>query len=770
MALERRSGLCYSFGTLLLVASAAAPAMSPLEDEEMAAFTGQDGISINIDAGSQISAEEIEWRMDDATPQSAALLIQDLQASLQSGPGFTGAGFEVDVGGDGADGYLVVRGSWSGLQARIGALGHSFYRDNAPLVLGEPDRTVDRSVGIFGIESTGSLTMGGVSGLLNYGNPADPSTAQSVFDLTSQGEVFYRQSTGFGAPEISFGQLDFGFRFTDGAGNPGLGRFGIYNDRLTIAGDNLDFDLNFDLFFAPSTVTEFDKASRLPMIVFGWEGGIENAEISIGSGGIGTGSSVDASIPAVFAGLQYFNYEGQYGTRTQGLNIDAQWDYSEDFRFILGQASGDRIRVDFFDWRRMGAGTAGEAAYDFRLPIILDAIGPGAGAGGLCFGGSLPSSGSLTSASCGVVGGQFYNVPPKDSALAVVIRDGGLHAYNTQALVNDVDGFGTPVVDRFNWSLLYTFGKIDANLYFYPDGGYDAVTDKYAGALRSDVLLTIQSPGYWRAAQANFDPAVDPGIDPNARARWATNTHFLVADTDINKVAVGLNPSQAQLDAREEFGIGILNADLLWRVDDFVISLVGNTPAPTADPNSSDFYVSNADIPGVWLQSDNLARYQFRGLFGGGNLNDLSDPARISLIDVNIETDQFIFVLGPPRLPGEEYVAFDALLNFTGGNPADIFDGAYLTLAEPSQPSAFVGLTNVDGRIAWTDGRVQLSGNLSTASGRPELTIANQLLIGSTAFAGDPLRADVNLGMDRLGTIVIPSAHISSSLSLTPQN
>lgn len=770
MSSLRRNTLRYVFGVLLVATSAALPAMSPLADDEMSSFVGQDGISINIEPGAQISADEIEWRMDAVTPQSAALLIQDLEASLQTGPGFTGAGFEVDVGSDGSEAYMVVRGSWSGLQAKIGALGHSYHRDTAPLVGGEPDRTQDRSVGMFGIESTGSLTMGGKGGLLSYGNPADPATAQSIFDLTSQGEVFYRQSTGVGAPEISFGQLDFGFRFTDGAGNPGVGRFGIFNDRLTIAGDNLDFDLNFDLFFAPSTVTDFDKASRLPMIVFGWEGGIRNAEISIGAGGIGLGVSVDASIPAVFPGLQYFNYKGQYGPRSEGLNIDAQWDFSDDFRFILGQASGDRIRVDFFDWRRMGAGTPGEAAYDLRIPLILDAIGPGAGPGGLCFGGSQPTSGSLTSASCGVVGGQFYNIPPKNNALAVVIREGGLHAYNTQALVNDVDAFSNPVVDRFNWSLLYTFGKIDANLYFYPDGGFDAVTNKYAGALRSDVLLTIQSPGYWRAAQANFDSARDPGIDPDARSRWATNTHFMIADTDINKVALGLNPTQAQLDSREAFGIGILNADLFWRVDDFVISLVGNTPAPTADTNSSDFYRSDSNFPGLWLQTDNLARYQFRGLFGGGNLNDLSEPARIALIDVNIVTDEFIFVLGPPREPGAEYVAFDALLNFTGGDPLDIFDGSYLTLAEPSQASAFFGLTNVDGRIAWQDGRVQLSGNQTTASGRPELTIANQLLIGSSAFGGDPLRADINLGMERLGSIVIPSAHISSSISLTPQN
>ena len=725
-------------------------ALTPLEDTEMSGVTGQDGLTVSLESGSTLAMDQLEWRMDAGTANQASLLLRAVEATLVGG-----ASINMDVGGDGTEAYMMVRGSWTDLQARLGSLGHS---------------NLDRSVGIFGIESSGSLTFGNFGGPLNFGNEADPSTARSVFDLNTVADIYYRQSTGVGAPEISFGDLTLGFRFTDGAGGEGFGRFGTTADGLTMQADFMDFDLNFDLFFSPSTTQEFDAASRLPMILFGWEGGLENARISVGSGGIGYGSSADLAIDPTGT-LQFFNYGGQYSAASDGLNIKTQWDFGPNFTWILGQAAGDRIRVDFFDWRRLGAGTVGEAAYDLRIPIYMDAINAVQGGGGICFGGNIPTSGSLTAASCTSVGGQLANVAPKDNNLAVLIRDGGMHAYNTQVRLNDVVG-GVPVIDRFNWSLFYTFGKIDANLYFYPNGVYDAATQEYAGGLRSDVLVAIQSPGYWAAAQSRF-AGYTPGLLPghpdylkNPANRWATNTHFLIADTDINRVAIGPNPSQAQLDARQAFGIGILNADLLWRVDDFEITLVGDTAPPTGNTASSDYYRIVSDFagpqaPGLRLSTSNLAKYQFRGLFGGGNLNNLSDPVRISLLDVNLETDEFVFILGPPRNPGEQYVAFDALLNFNSN--------AYVSLAEPSSPTASVSLRNVQGQIAWVDGRVELESSATTSDGRPRLTIANDLLIGSTAFGGGALRGDVNFGADRLGSLVIPSAQIRSTLSLTPQ-
>ncbi len=740
-------------------------ALVPLHDEEMSGITGQDGLVVDLAAGNSQTIREVEWRMDDATAESAALLLQHVSLDLVNG-----AQFSLDVGGDTitgtGDGYVIVQGSWTDLQARIGALGHSHYRDNAPLVMGQPDRTVDRSVGILGLESTGFLNMGGVGSFLNFGDEMFPATAQSLFELVSMGYIFYLQSTGIGAPELSFANFLFSTRITDSLGNPGFGRAGFTPDGLTLKADYMDFDLNFDLFIAPNTIQEFDKVSRRPMILFGWEGGIENATLGMWAGGVGYGSSTDLTIDPSGT-LQFFNYKGQYNpaNRSQGLTLHTQWDYRSDFTWVLGQAAGDRSRADFFDWQRLGVGSGNESPYDFSISLILDAINAGQGPGGICFGGNIPTSGSLTAASCGAVGGTLLNVVPKDNNLAVIIRDGGAHAYNTQVRVRDVDGLGFPTEDRFDWSLFYTFGKLDANIYIYPDGVYDGGTSQYGGGLRNDILLAIQSPGYWEAAQTNFASVTvpgDPAFDP--RVRWPTNTHFLVADTDINGVATGNSPSQAQLDARQSFGIGILNADLIWRVDDFNITLVGDT-APAAPPGSSDWWAYSLDYPGLWLETNNLAKYQFRGLFGGGDLTDLSDPARISLLDVNLETDRFLFVLGPPRLPGEQYVAFDALMRFTSG--------AYLTLAEPSTPSAYVGLENVTGNIAWIDGRIELEGSQQTGTGRPELTIANDLLIGATTATlggGQHLITDVTFGADRLGSIVIPSSQIRSTFSLTPQN
>jgi hypothetical protein len=197
-----------------------------------------------------------------------------------------------------------------------------------------------------------------------------------------------------------------------------------------------------------------------------------------------------------------------------------------------------------------------------------------------------------------------------------------------------------------------------------------------------------------------------------------------------------------------QFGIGIINADLLWKVEDLFLRVVGDGEIP--------------NMPGGFaLESQSGAQYRFRGLLGGGNLLDLSNPVRIALLDVNLETDRFEFVLGPAPTTGEEYISFDGLLDFNGN--------AYLSLAEPSRPGSDFSFGNVSGRLRWQDGRVELLSSSDPDSGnRPELTIANDLLIGSTA-GGDPFTGNVSFGGDNLGQVAIPGGRFYSSITLKPQ-
>lgn len=239
----------------------------------------------------------------------------------------------------------------------------------------------------------------------------------------------------------------------------------------------------------------------------------------------------------------------------------------------------------------------------------------------------------------------------------------------------------------------------------------------------------------------------------------------MIVDTDINNEAPA-NATPAQLASRDSFGIGILNADLFWRVDDFRITLVADSQGAVTTPGALGYYPWDANKPGMWIQTNNLAQYRFRGLFGGGDLADLSDPVRGALVDVNLQTDEFIFVLGPPRAPGETYVSFDAFLHFDGNT--------YVSLAEPSSPSADFTIGDISGSLAWYQGKIELKSSNGSGTGKPELSISNDILMGSTVNAvmgltGDPLIGNVSLGSDVLGQMVIPSGQVYSSITLTPQ-
>ena len=348
---------------------------------------------------------------------------------------------------------------------------------------------------------------------------------------------------------------------------------------------------------------------------------------------------------------------------------------------------------------------------------------------------------------CNAVGGDFKVLPPKDNAFAVVIRDGGLHAYNTIVNIVEDDGTGElALADSFNWSLVYTMGKIDSNIYLYPAGGNPDESEDVG--FRSDLTLAIQSPGYWESAQQNFANVASPG-DPDAdpRARWATNSNFMIADTDIDGDGT-------------VFGIGLANADILWQVRDFAVRLVNQATASAFLDGESGVEL----MPGVWLEATRdpgqlAAQYQFRGLFGGGNFDDLEDPVRVALVDINLETDRFVFVLGAPEA-GENSLPFEALFGFNGN--------AYISVAEPSVPTAAYTIGNVEGALMWKDGEIKLESSNNTGD-RPQLSISNNILLGETALTGRPLIGEVSLGNDTFGRLAIPSGQVYSSITLRPQ-
>jgi hypothetical protein len=161
--------------------------------------------------------------------------------------------------------------------------------------------------------------------------------------------------------------------------------------------------------------------------------------------------------------------------------------------------------------------------------------------------------------------------------------------------------------------------------------------------------------------------------------------------------------------------------------------------------------------------------YHFRGLLGGGDMDDLSTPYKVALLDVNLDTDYFYFGLTPAPL-GSSYIGFNGQL--------DLNSNSYFSMAEFSSPQSDFHLNDLQGRISWVDGEIDLrspSDNTPapdplTTAGQASLSISNGLLLGKSATgfnftgapavrswgAGQPLTAGVGFGSENFGHVAFP--------------
>jgi hypothetical protein len=423
--------------------------------------------------------------------------------------------------------------------------------------------------------------------------------------------------------------------------------------------------------------------------------------------------------------FQDFSMAAGGSPRSEGLNLLSQWDFDSDFALIIGEAGGNRSYVRFSDWRRFG-GVSGPM---FSFPVIFDVIQAGAAPQGLCAGPF--TTGVADQTSCVAAGGQFIasGLPPDESAFGVLIRDARLHAYSS--LVEVVDPLAAGAVTPINWAVVLTYGKLDADIFLRPEGRANgaafATTDT---GIRADITLLAQSPDAWRRANST-----NPAVRATAGNGWRTNTHVLAADTNS---PIGSGHS----------GVGFINGDIIYRTRDLFVRVTDGDSAYPEMPG------------GLWLQTDSLAQYNFRGIFGGGDLADLSygSITKVSLIDVNLQTNRFIFVLNPlpvDGVTGAAPIGFNGLLDFDGGS--------YIRVGEVSSPSSQFYVSDVSGRIGWKDGSLAFVSGQNTADNLPQLAIRNDLVIGQSAHfggaPGQPLVGTVGFGTESFGRIAIPAAH-----------
>ena len=419
------------------------------------------------------------------------------------------------------------------------------------------------------------------------------------------------------------------------------------------------------------------------------------------------------------------------GTATQGLTTSLGFNLANDFQFVIGEAGGDHSYLEFTDPQSLPQ-TLGQNRKDVEFgSITLDMVSANQGAGAICYGGSN-SAGALGVGNCSAQ--SFASLPAQEIDLAP--SDSGLALISRNwglhaysSKVSYRDGTSSAFdVDDEGWALIYTLGDLNSNIYLYPQLG---------GGIKSDVVLAIQT------------------IGTTDVERWENGSHFLIGDTDKN------------------LAIGLVAADLLFAAKEMDVGL------------------SVVD-QGLSFHTTQGARWQLRGMFGGGDIPNMSTPVKAMYVDMNLEVDEFKFVV-LPDIAGESlnfggFFSFANLnnefSNDTGGDHGHD-DGTYLSFAEPNFDKL-----GVDFRLADITGDVQIPASivggggkldLLPASSEPDnkvkLQISNNFKVGTLARApgapatpGDPFMINrVEFGGQKLGSMAIPAAQIYTSITLEQQ-
>lgn len=712
---------------LLLCFSGGAMALTPMTASEMSSVTGQDGLTVTINDGATgWSAGQIKWTNDpgDATNQGS-LALDNLSLNTLGSTDFKLTA-DAWANASGVPGTAITA-NWQSMELTIGGI-HTY----------NPSGTASAaSGGQIGFYSQGNFLLTNEKGLANQGS------VNSQFELnfstpTSPGDFILRQG-GPGSPEFSFANANMTLAtpdatFATNCLNGANCTFGIDPNGLLLKADTLNLDLNFDLMYKASP-TNFDRTGRSPLIKLGWtgrdssgnwasNGGLSNFSMSIGP----------SSTPIAGA---------------QSLQINTSFGYEPGFSLILGQAGTNNTRVRFNGFTDM---RISPTTPTFSIPLTLDVIPATATLRSLCYG-DLPTS--CTASTDESVSLPVTPLNAGESALAAEITDGEMHAYNTTVDVVDPAN-GTN--NTYNWSLGFTFGRMDSNIVIYP--GFDNGSTVTTG-MTADVLMTINSPGFWQNLHNTAYFLRDNYGNATKDAAWAQNSHFFIADTST---AVDLNGDG---NPGDQFAFGVLNADLIWKADNMAIRITGNGATAFANlAAAGDTTIPSGGISfpgGFWLQSSNNVRYEFRGVLGGSDLTAMSHIVPIGIADVRLDTDKFLFALYPGSTTPAS-IGFDGML--------DLNNNTYVSLAEPSKPTAEAGVYNISGRVMWRNGIVQVRSGAQNTDGRPSLTIANDLLIGSTADAGTtplPLVGTVKFSGRPLGEIAIPSGQFYSNITLKPQ-
>lgn len=756
-----RQRLCTLLGLLMLeFPDVAMAGLQEMDDDGLSAVIAQEGLSLSQIGATPLKFGSMGWRTDgagDGSCTSGGIANEQACTILNNSflSGYDSAfriNSRLDMGGSVADdnSSMGISIDWQSENGKPLIL----VLDGLTLKTPAKDYSAsgsNSSIGTIGLFSKGRLELANSNGLFN----ASDTTAH--FDFSSQGDLVYLQ--GWTGPSLSFGNFNFAARFSNGAAGGQLdapGMVAVDKMGLLLKAPYADIDLLFDLMYKQDAAAGGDYLlGRDPIIRFGWTGGLVNPKFRVRPGGIGYGTYTSTAQHPSGASHTYDNatyYDTQLsGTSpsllSEGMNMLASWDFDSDFTWVLGQAAGDHTRALFSSWRAM-TGSIGPMLY---MPVTFDVVQNGQGPG-VCFDGGF-TSGTASPGSCpAYVNSDLPGAG--EAAFALLIRDGHLRAFNqTIQIVDDVNAIGT----MLDWSLLYTYGKLDANIYLTPEGrGQGTALSTTTTGIKADITLEAQSPGYWSAASSSS--AATRASASSVGLGWQNNTHFMIADTRVGGTGSHAAGTSAQ------YGVGLMNADLFWRARNMYLRVTAGDPGYPLIPG------------GFWMQADKRAdndygglavQYFFRGMFGGGNLRDLSSPVQLGLLNIDLLAERFLFALTPhAAINGDAPVGFTGLIDLM-----NLGDLPLLTFAEPSSPGSSFSIYGVSGRVAWANGTVNLvSAANNPPTNMPKVTISNDLLFGKTADFGDgggaPLVSKIGFGSEYFGRTVLPAGAWHSDFSL----
>ena len=729
-------------GLAALVLSGSAFALQPMSEADMAGVDARDGLMLTVDGSPSVgmivldvdastAAQRNQLQMHNVSWAHTGSATQALVNTLDAGATASG------------EPYLHLRSDLDRGRLLMNSL-----------TLGSDP---GRSFGQWALNGKFDLE------LLNRGlfhNDPGNDSARLYLALTDA-SLFYRQNWYYHS-NITLDDLDFVWDLPRGS-------VGMAGNELRVAGD-VDFRLNFDLLykFHPDQDLNTITANDRPMVNFGWEGRLYDADVRIRAGGVWDGSEVGGAIDQT--------------ARTGGINIGLGWNYKKnqgdavtpnDLRWQVGRAGGNNMRLEFGDWRNLQNGAGVRVPLGFDFPSITFDVVPGgvAGPGGLCWGADVHGSGcagaggKLLELAVGDISGYSAAVNRTDGGAGLfLIRDGNLLAYSNQvtASASGPDGvMGTAddvmAPETYNWGLIYTLANINSNIAFYPGGSEsDVGGGSRSQGVMADILITSQT---FSAGTQGYN--------------WENGTHFMIADT-CSAVGPGCPDGEVNM------GIGYLGANFLLAADNTRIWLK-NTWAGTAFPNNWQ--------GGIDLTSPR-ARLQLSGLLGGVQLPTGLDRVDIASVDLNLE-GLLNFRLSPPP-DGENFLAYSGAVRLynmsdTANSVLTSGSGSYWSIAEPGRPDIDLRFANMSGDFAIDQGRLEVIARDELGPGSdPMLVLEQRLLVGMSAAsriadsvsgmtlpggwaAGQPLRSEVYLGDKRMGQMVIPAANLGGSIALMPK-